>query len=702
MTGRAGALSSDTAYVTADSLKNNYITIDGLWRFHPGDDSSWAAADLDHSEWDTLRTRIDDEDIYRQKWKGIGWFRKIVQIDSALLGKSIALMVNQYGASEIYFNSMLIKSYGEIDSASEKHIQPNSMPFVIRLDSSYTQVIAVRFSNYAGLENPRFLLRHLENLGFRLRMGGANYAIGRKVGNVTGNTFLNSLLSGLFISLFILYLLLYLFYARKKENLFYAVFTLCLGFVLITNPIRLMMSEGLLVFAVINLLSIIAFVLLFLAYLGFLYSIFYSYVPRWSLFFPAFAIIVLASVHLAPTDQIVNILLGVYISITSLEGLRIIIVALRKKTSGAWTIGSGVLVFVLFAFTSILINTIDLTIPPYIILSIIMGGILSFPITMSIYLARDVAKTNADLEEQLVTVKELSAKEVEHQKNNAELAIQTEKEKAAGKEATLRAQAAELQAKASEAQARIIQAENERKTKELEEARELQLSMLPKDVPQLDHLSIATHMRTATEVGGDYYDFHVNGNGVLTVVIGDATGHGLKAGTLVTATKSLFTTHAANEDILSTLKEYNRSLKQLNFRFLFMCLLKLKIDGYKMRLSSAGMPPMLIYRSANSSVEEVLLKGLPLGSTADVTYELRELGLNPGDTILLMSDGFPELLNKEGEMFGYDKISAVFAEVGNRDKESIIEHLKDVASDWVDGEEPNDDVTFVVIKVKNS
>jgi serine phosphatase RsbU (regulator of sigma subunit) len=70
--------------------------------------------------------------------------------------------------------------------------------------------------------------------------------------------------------------------------------------------------------------------------------------------------------------------------------------------------------------------------------------------------------------------------------------------------------------KATEAEKRAIEAENERKTKELEEARQLQLSMLPKELPKLPNLEIAAFMRTATEVGGDYYDFIVS-NGVLVM-----------------------------------------------------------------------------------------------------------------------------------------------------------------------------------------
>src|SRR6185295_16116119 len=91
-----------------------------------------------------------------------------------------------------------------------------------------------------------------------------------------------------------------------------------------------------------------------------------------------------------------------------------------------------------------------------------------------------------------------------------------------------------------------LQTENERRAKELEEARQLQLSMLPKSVPQLVQLEIAAYMKTATEVGGDYYDFHLAEDGTLTVAVGDATGHGLKAGTMVSSVKSLFVSLADN------------------------------------------------------------------------------------------------------------------------------------------------------------
>ncbi len=251
-----------------------------------------------------------------------------------------------------------------------------------------------------------------------------------------------------------------------------------------------------------------------------------------------------------------------------------------------------------------------------------------------------------------------------------------------------------------EAESRALELENQRKTKELEEARQLQLSLLPKNLPDLPHLDIAVYMKTATEVGGDYYDFHVAMDGTLTVVLGDATGHGMKAGTMVTAAKSLFNSYASNPDIIYTFHEMSRCIKQMNFHMLSMCLAMLKISGDNLKMSSAGMPPIIIYRKDDRTVEEHVIKGMPLGAIDKFPYDLRETTLKKGDTLLMLSDGLPELHNAERDMFGYKRVRNVFEDVAEKSPEEIIEHLKNQGSAWVDDKEPDDDVTFVVIKVK--
>ncbi len=275
-----------------------------------------------------------------------------------------------------------------------------------------------------------------------------------------------------------------------------------------------------------------------------------------------------------------------------------------------------------------------------------------------------------------------------------------ERERQRFQNAELRAQKAELQAIASEAERRALEIENERKSKELESARELQLSMLPKQLPQFPHLDIAVYMKTATEVGGDYYDFNVGIDGTLTVVLGDATGHGMRAGTMVTSAKSLFNSYAANPDILFTFQEMTRCIKQMQFHSLAMCMTMLKIQNNKLVMSAAGMPPVFLYKNERKKTEEHLMKGMPLGTMDNFPYELKEMELLKGDTLLLMSDGFPELQNEHNEAYGYKRARNSFEEVAEKEPEEIITYLKEEGSRWGKDKEQEDDVTFVVIKLK--
>ena len=82
------------------------------------------------------------------------------------------------------------------------------------------------------------------------------------------------------------------------------------------------------------------------------------------------------------------------------------------------------------------------------------------------------------------------------------------------------------------------------------------------------------------------------------------------------------------------------------------------------------------------------------------SYELYENELFSGDTILMLSDGMPELRNDNEELFGYNRVNKLFKSVGEKQPEEIITYLKDEGSRWVIDKDPDDDVTFVVIKSK--
>jgi serine phosphatase RsbU (regulator of sigma subunit) len=112
------------------------------------------------------------------------------------------------------------------------------------------------------------------------------------------------------------------------------------------------------------------------------------------------------------------------------------------------------------------------------------------------------------------------------------------------------------------------------------------------------------------------------------------------------------------------------------------------------------MPPVYIYRSDKSSVEEHVFKGMPLGTMEKFPYAVESIELDKGDTILMMSDGFPELMNAGNEMFGFKRTRNLFEDIAEKDPEAIITELKNQGSHWADNNDPDDDVTFVVIRVK--
>jgi len=657
----------EPVFIHPDSITGKSISLDDVWRYHPGDDMQWAAPGFDDSEWDTLRTRLDNETTDSSTWKGIGWFRTNIRIDSSLIDQPVAFLIYQFGASEIYLNGKLIKKLGTIGKTLEQETpyQPSNIPFTVILDTNLVYNIAVRYSNQLAYEKLDWYNSRFESIGFVLSISDNDDAINSKVENEKATVAVNILISGIFLALALLYFSLFIFYSDKKENIYYALFNFCISILFAVSQLERSVKSDLSLIVFYNTLSSASLTMVFIFYLGFLYSIFYTKIQKLFYIIAAIAILFVVTDVFGFNKNLLDKLQLGFIAFTTLVGLFIIIQAIRKKKDNAWIIGTGVILFVLFVMALFVVGILGMNINSIVGIILFFTGLVSLPMTMSIYLARSIATTNKNLQKQLITVKELSQKELEQK---------------------LRAQKAE--------------AENERKTKELEEARQLQLSMLPKELPQIPHLDIAVYMKTATEVGGDYYDFHVGIDGTLTVVIGDATGHGLKAGTMVTTAKSLFSSHAADEDIIKTFQEFTRVIKNMRMHLMSMCLSIIKINGSTLKISAAGMPPALLYRKANNTVEELVIKGMPLGAFTGFPYKLHETKLQKGDTLFLQSDGLPELFDKDMNMFGYEKVTNVFSEVADRPPAEIIEHLNKIGSDWVGNSELDDDVTFVVIKVK--
>ena len=246
---------------------------------------------------------------------------------------------------------------------------------------------------------------------------------------------------------------------------------------------------------------------------------------------------------------------------------------------------------------------------------------------------------------------------------------------------------------------KIKKIEEDRKNNELSAARDLQISMLPKKVPQRDDLDIASFIRSSTEVGGDYYDFFEHKGTALYSVCGDATGHGVASGMMVSVTKAgLNGIDALPANTI--LHKLNNVVKNIDLGTLRMSLNIIQIKPTEFELSSAAMPPVYHYVAATNKVEEILIEGLPLGGLREEHFDILTRSFNTGDIIVQLSDGLPEAPNLVGEMYDYERLGQLIEINGSKSAQGMIDSLIASVDSWLQGKHNPDDITLVVIKKK--
>jgi len=242
-----------------------------------------------------------------------------------------------------------------------------------------------------------------------------------------------------------------------------------------------------------------------------------------------------------------------------------------------------------------------------------------------------------------------------------------------------------------------LETDHDRKSAEIDEAKRLLLSLLPQSVPQRPDYEIAVYMRTASEVGGDYYDFFSR-EGLLVAAVGDATGHGLRAGMLSAAAKSYFQELAPGLSPGEILSRMNRAFFSMNLPTLFMVFAVARIEDGKMTVASAGLPPILVRQASTGYVRAIPAHGIPLGIYPTSTYDEATIDLSPGDTALIMSDGLADVFNAEGDEFGYERILATFASGSHASVDDLVLSFDRAAKDWSGGDDFEDDITMVAIR----
>jgi len=199
--------------------------------------------------------------------------------------------------------------------------------------------------------------------------------------------------------------------------------------------------------------------------------------------------------------------------------------------------------------------------------------------------------------------------------------------------------------------------ERQRIEQELRVARLIQQTLLPKSLPHLPGYDVAAYYQPAREVGGDFYDFLELEDGHLGLLVGDATGHGMPAALLMATTRGMLRAGAQISDSPSeVLDRVNNSLCPDIPPNMFVTCLAALLDSRSGRLLYANAGHELPYLRHADGVSELRATGMPLGLMPNMRYEQKEITLEPGESVLLYSDGLVEAHDPRHEMFGIPRM----------------------------------------------
>lgn len=240
--------------------------------------------------------------------------------------------------------------------------------------------------------------------------------------------------------------------------------------------------------------------------------------------------------------------------------------------------------------------------------------------------------------------------------------------------------------------------ERARIEQELQTARLIQHSLLPKELPELAGWQLATYYQPAREVGGDLYDFFAFADGRLGLIIGDVTDKGVPAAMVMATARSMLRAAAqASDSPGEVLARVNNLLYADTPERMYVTCFYAILDPANGKLRYANAGHDLPYQHLQGGVAELLATGMPLGLMPGMNYEECEVNVGPGECVLFYSDGLVEAHNSTREMFGFPRLKTLLA--GSLNQGSVIDQILGKLEEFTGGDwEQEDDVTLVTLQ----
>ncbi len=596
-------LSAQTNHIYyLDSIPAQVSSLDDHWLYHPGDNPDFSQTDFPDQSWDTLATVLNLDGKDESFFPGIAWFRLHIKIDTSLFDKIAAISIGQRGASQIFWNGKLIKEIGVIgnDSLADKKRNPKNVPVLLEFDTLINNVLAVRYFNRNAYDLKESF--NYSQAGFTIYLSSYDAAI---------NAFSNQVvISKILLALFFVFLvlgglhfLLYLFFRKNAGNLYYSIFVVLFALMIFWS------------YAANSYLFYPDFVTVYMYFISLLfpwvlvplvkllYFLFFNKTPKF--FYIIISLAALGSIFYYFNFPFISYFYAAYAVIVIIEIIRVAILAILKNMNGGWILGTGVIFFILFFLSIVMIVLFNggLSIDGgsfwgFVFLISIMLAILSIPISMSVFLARDFAITNKNLNTQLENVKILSAKSLEQEKDKQRI-LEGQKEK--------------LEVMVTE------------RTKELEEEKDKTEKLLLNTLP----LKVVNELKANGVAEPESFDN-------VTVYFSDIVGFTnistqLEPAVLIGELNKMFT---AFDDIM----EHNNCerIKTIGDAYLAVCGMPDKVEQHAERMAEAALQikQYLNKRNKDSEIEWKIRIGLHSGAVVGGIVGVRKYIYDVfGDTI---------------------------------------------------------------------
>lgn len=237
---------------------------------------------------------------------------------------------------------------------------------------------------------------------------------------------------------------------------------------------------------------------------------------------------------------------------------------------------------------------------------------------------------------------------------------------------------------------------------ELEMAREIQLSILPQEIPRIKGLEITARYLPMSSVAGDFYDFIGVDEKRVGILVADVSGHGLAAALIASMLQVALAAQCAHaSDPARVLAGLHEALRG-KFQHHYVTAVYVFVDMEKkcMSYAGAGHPPLLLWRASTETASELVENGLPLGLLPHATYSVGQIQVEPGDKAVLYTDGIVETESPTKEEFGIDLFKGFLQSNHILRADLFADSLLDELSNWSEhpkGQGQRDDITFLTI-----